>query len=107
MGAKEFLMPNVKKIVVFIATYMIIMPLLLCINSEVNCQQTPGGWLGCSCVSAFNTVSIYPVQYLYLIAFGLFSFTGYFAVLWLGVIISYILACIIVYFWWGGSNESA
>ena len=105
MGAKEFLMPSIKKAIVFAATYLIIMPLLLCINSEVNCQQTPGGWLGCSCISAFNTVSLYPIQYLYLVTFGLFNFAGYFAVLWLGVIIAYLLACVLVYIWWSSADK--
>jgi hypothetical protein len=56
-------------------------------------------------VSAFNTISLYPVQYLYLVTFGLFSFTGYFAVLWLGAIISYLLSCVLVYVWWSGSDD--
>jgi len=105
MGAKEFLMPSVKRIVVFAVVYFILMPLILCIHSEVNCDQTPGGWLGCSCASAFNTVSLYPMQYLYFISFGLFSLTGYFAVLWLGVFFSYLVACTIVYIWWSGSKD--
>jgi len=104
MGAKEFLMPSIKKIVVFLVAYVIVMPLLFCINSEANCQQMPG-WLGCSCASAFNTISLYPVQYFYLVSFGLFSFTGYFSLLWLGVLLSYLLACVIVYFWWSGSDN--
>ena len=105
MGAKEFLMPSIKKVVVFAVIYLIAMPLLFCINSEVNCQQTPGGYLGCSCISAFNTISLYPAQYLYLILFGLFSFTGYFAVLWLGVMLSYLIACVIVYIWWSSASN--
>ena len=105
MGAKEFLMPSIKKIVVFAVVYFILMPLILCLHSEFNCAQTPGGWLGCSCASAFNTVALYPVQYLYLIAFGLFSFTGYFTILWLGAILSYIISCVLVYIWWSGSKD--
>ena len=105
MGAMGFLMPSIKKIVVFAVTYLIIMPALFCINSEVNCQATPGGYLGCSCTSAFNTISLYPFQYATLITFGLFSFTGYFALLWLGVLLSYLLSCVIVYFWWSGAND--
>ena len=98
-------MPSIKKIVVFAAVYAIIMPILFCINSEANCQQTPGGWMGCSCSSAFNTIALYPAQYAYLISFGLFSFTGYFALLWLGVALSYLLSCAIVYFWWSGESN--
>jgi len=105
MGTKEFLMPSVKKIVVFAVAYFITMPLLLCIHAETSCQTTPGGWAGCSCTSALNAISIYPSQYLALITLGLFSFAGYFWLLWLGVAINYIISCLIVYIWWSGPKD--
>ncbi|MFA6907674.1 MAG: hypothetical protein WC263_02500 [Candidatus Micrarchaeia archaeon] len=104
MGAMGFLAPSVKKAVVFAAVYLLALPLLFCAHAEFNCQATPGGYLGCSCMSVFNTISLYPAQYLTLVAFGLFSFTGYFALLWLGVLGSYLLACVIACLWWGGKD---
>lgn len=103
MGAKEFLMPGIKKTVVFAVIYFILMPLLFCINAELGCSQV--SWAGCSCPAALNVISLYPAEYFAMITLGLFSFSGaYFALLWFGVTLSYLLSCIIVYFWWSGSS---
>jgi hypothetical protein len=100
MDWKEFLKPTLEKGLLFVVVYLLFMPLHLCIWSEWFSTPSPSGNIG-SCSSALKTIIADPAGYLIAITLGLLYFgsNDFYTSLWLGLLVSYLLACLLFHFY--------